>query len=110
LAELKRVYLAKGARATTAIEGNTLTEEEVRARIDGRLRLPPSKEYLALEIDNIVAGCIEIQKESEAGQLRTIDVDTIKNLNRRVLESLPGLASDVRPGEISARNVIVGSR
>src|ERR687883_1782465 len=26
--ETRRVYLAKGARATTAIEGNTLTEEQ----------------------------------------------------------------------------------
>jgi len=30
--ELMKVYLAKGALATTAIEGNTLTEHEVRQR------------------------------------------------------------------------------
>mgnify|MGYP003579322344 CR=1 FL=1 len=34
-AELHRIYLAKGALATTAIEGNTLTEEQVRQLIDG---------------------------------------------------------------------------
>ena len=39
------VSLRKGARATTAIEGNTLSEEEV-ARIDAGEKLPPSKEYL----------------------------------------------------------------
>ena len=52
--EMHRVYLVKGALATTAIEGNTLTEEEVRLRIEKKLKLPPSKEYLGQEIDNIV--------------------------------------------------------
>lgn len=33
--ELMNVYLAKGALATTAIEGNTLTEAEARKRVDG---------------------------------------------------------------------------
>ena len=44
--ELYKVFLAKGALATVAIEGNTLTEEEVKKHIDGELKLPPSKEYL----------------------------------------------------------------
>lgn len=43
---LHRVYLAKGAMATTAIEGNTLSEEDVLKHLDGRLEVPPSKEYL----------------------------------------------------------------
>ena len=33
--ELMKVYLAKGSAATTAIEGNTLSEEEARKRVDG---------------------------------------------------------------------------
>ncbi len=32
---LHNIYLAKGALSTTAIEGNTLSEEEVRRRIAG---------------------------------------------------------------------------
>jgi hypothetical protein len=52
---LHQLYLAKGALATTAIEGNTLTEKEVLAHLQGKLKLPPSKEYLAREVDNIVA-------------------------------------------------------
>ena len=40
------IYLAKGALATTAIEGNALSEEEARARIERELELPPSQEYL----------------------------------------------------------------
>ena len=52
---LHQLYLAKGALATTAIGGNTLTEQEVLAHLQGKLRLPPSKEYLGQEVDNIVA-------------------------------------------------------
>jgi hypothetical protein len=50
--EMHRVYLIKGVQATTAIEGNTLTEEEVRLRVENKLKLPPSKEYLGKEVDN----------------------------------------------------------
>ena len=55
--QLYQVYLAKGALATTAIEGNTLSEEEVLQHLEGKLKLPPSREYLIKEIDNIVEGC-----------------------------------------------------
>ena len=54
------LYLAKGVMGTTAIEGNTLNEQEVEKRIRGELKLPPSKEYLGLEIDNVVNAANEI--------------------------------------------------
>jgi hypothetical protein len=54
---LHRLYLEKGALATTAIEGNTLTENEVLQHLEGTLKLPPSKEYPGQEIDNIVGAC-----------------------------------------------------
>ena len=41
--KLYSIFLAKGVLATTAIEGNTLTEAEVLKRIEGELKLPPSK-------------------------------------------------------------------
>src|SRR3972149_6214035 len=54
--EMHRVYLAKGAQATTAIEGNTLSEEEVEAIVGGRAGAPqPSQEYLYREVENIVS-------------------------------------------------------
>ena len=40
--KLYRLYLTRGVQATTAIEGNTLSEEQVQQRIDGKLELPPS--------------------------------------------------------------------
>ena len=42
--ELHRLYLAKGVLATTAIEGNTLTESQVIELLEGKLTLPPSRQ------------------------------------------------------------------
>ena len=36
-ARLHKLYLAKGVLATTAIEGNTLTEEQVLQQVNGEL-------------------------------------------------------------------------
>ena len=40
---LNQVFLAKGAHATTAIEGNTLSEDQVRQQIDGTLTSPSAQ-------------------------------------------------------------------
>ena len=48
--KLYELYLAKGVHATTSIEGNTLTEEQVRQQIEGHLKLPKSQEYMAEEL------------------------------------------------------------
>src|SRR3954465_7390464 len=80
-AELTKVYLAKGALATTAIEGNTLTEDEARLRIDGALHLPPSKEYLGIEIDNIVSASKEILQTCLRGESRELIPELIQAFN-----------------------------
>ncbi len=51
--ELGSVSLIKGAQATTAIEGNTLTVDEVRQVAEGE-SLPPSKEYQEREVRNVI--------------------------------------------------------
>ncbi len=104
---LHAVYLAKGALATTAIEGNTLTEQEVRDHLSGHLRLPPSRQYLAQEIDNIVAACNLIATGIIRGDSSPITVEEISGYNRLVLENLP-LDEDVVPGEIRTHQVMVG--
>ena len=60
--QLLVVSLRKGARATTAIEGNTLSEEEV-SRVDEGKNLPPSKEYLQIEVKNIIDALNNIRSE-----------------------------------------------
>ena len=102
--ELHLLYLAKGVLATTAIEGNTLSEDEVVKHLEGKLRLPPSKEYLATEIDNIVAACNLISEGIQSGISPALSVATIKEFNRLILDKLP-LGEDVIPGEIRTHSV-----
>ncbi len=47
------VSLIKGAQATTAIEGNTLSQEEIERVYEGE-NLPPSREYLQKEVTNVI--------------------------------------------------------
>ena len=105
--KLHSIYLAKGAMATTAIEGNTLSEEEVLNRIEGKLKLPPSKEYLGQEIDNIVEACNLIGSNLfQAGSVE-VCVKDIKTYNSLVLKKLP-LEEHIIPGEIRTYSVGVG--
>ncbi len=105
---LHSIYLAKGALATTAIEGNTLSEEEVLKRIEGKLSLPPSREYLGQEIDNIVEACNGIAEEL-FHEVKPVDlcVTGIRDFNKLVLKNLP-LLDGVLPGEIRRHPVGVG--
>jgi len=104
---LFHVYLVKGARATTAIEGNTLSEEEVDRRIKGELELPPSKEYLGKEIDNIIKAYNLIGRKVIDKDFTRLDLASIKEFNKLVLEDLPP-KEDVVPGEIRHGSVGVG--
>jgi Fic family protein len=104
--EILQIYLAKGALATTAIEGNTLTEKEVREHLEGKLRLPPSREYLAREIDNIVHACnVVLGFISEGMTPPPLSVKEMKILNYMVLADL-SVEDHVIPGEL--RTVSVG--
>ena len=52
--ELHIIYLIRGVHATTAIEGNTLTEDEVLRIYRDELTLPPSRQYQQQEVMNIL--------------------------------------------------------
>lgn len=106
--ELHKIYLARGILATTAIEGNTLTEGEVRAHLDHKLKLPPSRQYLAKEIDNVLAACNGMIKDLGAGIPRPLTVALITAFNRQVLDGL-SLDAEVQPGAIRKHSVTVGS-
>jgi Fic family protein len=97
LKKLMRIYLAKGALATTAIEGNTLTEEEVQKRIDGTLNLPPSKEYLGKEIDNVVLAINKIGNDVIKKKNKFLTYEEILEDNRMILTDL-SLEEGVTPG------------
>jgi Fic family protein len=106
--ELQRVYLFKGASATTAIEGNTLTEEEARAYVEKKLELPPSKKYLGQEIENIVNAFNSIIDHVKIGKAGRIKVEDLNRCNYLTLKGL-NLPEDVIPGKTRKYSVKVGS-
>jgi Fic family protein len=106
--ELYRVFLAKGVLATTAIEGNTLTEEEVLKRLDGQLQLPPSKQYLGQEVDNIIEACNLIANRILDSRKATLALEELAEFNSLALKALP-LSEEVIPGKIRSHNVAVGA-
>ena len=110
-AELNRVYLAKGALATTAIEGNTLSEEQVKQLVDGTLQMPPSQRYLQIEVQNILDVCNDEVKAltNPVGAAHPgLCVELIKSYNRSVLKGLE-VGEDVVAGAIRGHSVIVGN-
>ncbi len=105
--ELYRLFLSKGALGSVAIEGNTLTEEEARLHLEGRLKLPPSREYLRQEYDNVLEACNKIVQRIEDGQIPTLSYEAICDLNKAVLHKLE-LDEGDQPGVISRHVMGVG--
>jgi Fic family protein len=101
---LHQVYLAKGIGGTTAIEGNTLSEAEVLKHVEGKLEVPPSKEYLKQEIDNILQEQNRMLKYVVSDKPLPLTLDRLKELNEVVLHNL-ALDDDVIPGEIRTYSV-----
>jgi Fic family protein len=106
---LHQVYLAKGVAASTAIEGNTLSEEQVLQHIQGKLTVPPSQEYLKQEIENIIQGCNLTLHEIADGKQPPLSFERILQLNKIVLSNLPSIDPDVTPGEIRKYSVGAGT-
>jgi Fic family protein len=101
--------LAKGARGTAAIEGNTLSEEQVLEHLDKKLVLPPSKEYMRQEMDNIINTLNEIGETVLGRASVKLSPDIITNYNAKVLNGL-SLEDGVIPGNIRHHSVgIVGT-
>jgi Fic family protein len=106
---LHRIYLAKGAHATTAIEGNTLTEQDAEKIIEGRLELPKFKEYLKNEIQNIIDACNDIGYKISQGRFeQKITVKQICEYNKIVLRGVP-YADEVEPGTLRKHYVSAGN-
>jgi Fic family protein len=105
--ELHRMYMVKGVLATTAIEGNTLSEEEVEKILEGKSDLPPSREYLGQEVKNIIDECNRILDDVAVGKHLELSSARIKELDGKILEKLQ-LEDWVIPGEIRRNEVGVG--
>ena len=105
--EMHRLYLAKGVLATTAIEGNTLSEDEVLKAVEGKLTLPQSKDYLRQEVENIIGVFNEVCGQIRDNKLPDITPELLRHYNERVLEKLP-LPDKVVAGQFRNHRVGVG--
>lgn len=105
---LLNVALIKGAQSTTAIEGNTLSEEDIE-KIQAGWKSPPSKEYLELEVTNILDAFNELLDEVIfKNQERIITPELIKEFHHRVGQNL-GEHLDAIPGEFRKNSRVVGN-
>lgn len=107
--ELAAVYLARGAQATTAIEGNTLSSAEVDKIVrDGSANLPESRQYLEKEVQNVLSAVREIDAALHAGQQIPLDARRLLHFNAVVLEGIPD-KPEVVPGQFRQHDVAVGT-
>lgn len=107
--ELLRVAFVKGALATTAIEGNTLSEEEVRLIQEKKSKILPSRKYLETEVKNVLDALNEVLNEVVyQGIAAPVTPDLIKNFHRFIGKDL-GEQFESIPGQFRTNNVIVGT-
>jgi cell filamentation protein, protein adenylyltransferase len=106
--ELMQVFLAKGVLATTAIEGNTLSEEDARRVIENRSELPRSKQYLGQEIQNV----LDAYNVVLDAVLKMPDAELtpahFQRWNSLILKDL-SVEEGVRPGQFRHHSVVVGN-
>lgn len=105
--DLAQVYLIRGAVSTTAIEGNTLTEDEVSDLLAKKTTLPPSQQYLQQEVDNILDALQEIYGHCRSGAELDLSTDWLKQQNKLVLANLE-LEEHVVPGEYTTERLVAG--
>jgi Fic family protein len=104
--ELLQLFLARGVLATTAIEGNTLNEDDALKAVQGTLELPESQQYLGQEIQNILDAANEIKNElvGSADASPYLTRTKIEHYNELVLRNLP-LEDQTVPGQIRDHSV-----
>ena len=104
---LLSVSLIKGAQATTAIEGNTLTAAEIE-RVAAGESLPPSKEYQEIEVRNVLEAMNELLNEVATQQeAQSISTDLILRLHQMIGKDL-GPHFDAVPGRFRTDSRVVG--
>ena len=105
--ELRIVALKKGAQATTAIEGNTLTDEEV-SRVAAGESLPPSKEYQEREVRNVIDAMNGILTEVvEEDLIPPVSPGLMLSFHKRIGSEL-GEHFDAIPGQFRTDERFVG--
>ncbi len=105
---LMNVALRKGAQSTTAIEGNTLTDDEIAKIIEGK-KLPESREYQGVEVQNILEAFNTILQETVyENDEQLITKELILRFHKMVGKNL-GEHFAAIPGQFRYSDVVVGS-
>ncbi len=107
--ELMSVHLVRGVAATTAIEGNSLSLDEVRKILDnkGKSQRPSSKQYLEWEVRNVLDLYNTIGNQILDGEQSRLTPETILSYNKRLLADLPRDESASPPGVFRSHPVHV---
>jgi Fic family protein len=107
-ARLLEVSLVRGAQATTAIEGNTLTTQQIEELRKG-VKLPPSKEYLGREVENVISALnYVLEKLVVRSDIELITPQLIRQFHEMIGRAI-GEAFAARPGAFRRSNVVVGA-
>lgn len=104
---LYKVTLVKGALATTAIEGNTLTEEQATGILDGSYKAPPSRQYQEQEVRNLIDALQALHDRIANGEAVQLTTELIHEFNEQILKGTQ-LREDVVPGKRRTGSVVVG--
>ena len=106
---LRRMYLTKGVHSTTAIEGNSFSEEEVERIIEGKLQAPPSREYQQQQIDNMVEAFNIVGKTQLGGSSSPFTLELLNSYHSIILNNLGDSLEDaVQVGVLRTHRVMVG--
>ncbi|MGA9376675.1 MAG: Fic family protein [Mycobacterium sp.] len=106
--DMSAVYLARGVQATTAIEGNTLSEAEVKQIVaKGTANVGKSRQYQEREVQNVLGAIYQMDEALRAGMKLPITRDRLERLNLQILDGIPG-EPEVVPGRLREHNVTAG--
>lgn len=107
-AMLNQVSLERGVHGTTAIEGNTLTQEQIHAIAERESKVPPSQAYQRQEVENLLRLFEDITHDCLANQgPPPLSPERLKDQHSRLMVGQPE-KDDVAPGEFRTHNVMVG--
>ena len=105
--KLLLVSLNKGALASTAIEGNTLTEDELEQIQNGK-NIAPSRKYQQQEVENIISAFnIILDELIREKKPAAVSPELIKRFHELVGKNI-GEAFAGNPGRFRRQNVVVG--
>ncbi|MCP4136425.1 MAG: Fic family protein, partial [bacterium] len=108
LESLQKEALIKGAQAATAIEGNSLSIEEIRNIQKGE-KLPSSRDYLRIEVENMIESLnVILENVLVKNEIIVVTSELVKEFHWMVGKNL-GDYFDSIPGQFRSNYLMVGS-